>query len=142
MDKENIKNDLEHKSQLVTMETPKITKINFEKLGEYKDALDYNFNITNKKIDEDEDSFKLIQHIFIFSLEENRPFLAEFEAECKFKIEKDTPKNIKETFINYSAPSYILSYLRPVFSQILIYSGLPDFRIPLVNMFDIVNEKR
>lgn len=143
MEKEqiSIKNDLNHKSELTLVGIPKITKIRFDKTQEYKDATNYHLNIKNRITEKTEESCKIIQSIIIYSLENNKPFTAEFEAECSFKWNKDLSEKKKEMFINYSAPSTILSYIRPILTQILIYSGLPDFRLPLVNMFDIVNDK-
>lgn len=144
MDKEPIKsnNDLDYKSELTLVGTPKITKIRFDKIQEYKDATNYHLSIKNKIVDKTETSCKIIQSIIIYSLEENRPFSAEFEAECPFEWSEGLSEKKKEMFINYNAPSNILAYIRPVLTQILIYSGLPDFRLPLVNMFDIVNNDK
>lgn len=131
-------NDLEYKSKLTLVGIPKITKIRFDKLGDYISATDYNLTITNKITKETKTSCKVIQNINIYSLEENKPFSVEFEAECDFKWDEDISENLKNTFISYSAPANILSYVRPILTQILIYSGLPDFRLPILNMFEIV----
>lgn len=130
-----------YKSELQMVGNPQITKFNFEKLGDYKKTIDFEIKINNLIKDETETGCKIVQFLNIFSKDELTPFEAQITAEALYTWNKDIKKENKEMFIKYSAPSIILSYIRPIITQVLIYSGLPDFRLPMINMFNVVNEQ-
>lgn len=130
---------MSHKSALQMIGNPQIIKFNFERLNDYNN-MTFEININNIIKDEQKTSCKVVQHIQIFSKEEKSPFIAEVIAEAKYEWEDDTKDENREMFMKYSAPSTILAYIRPIITQVLIYSGLPDFRLPIINMFNVVNE--
>ena len=62
------------------------------------------------------------------------PFILKSEIVGQFVWNEEATKEEIEHFINANAPSILLSYMRPVISNIVTYSGFPAFIIPFLDL--------
>lgn len=62
------------------------------------------------------------------------PFVLKSEIVGQFAWNEEATKEEIEHFINANAPSILLSYMRPVISNIITYSGFPAFIIPFLDL--------
>ncbi|MGB4406953.1 MAG: protein-export chaperone SecB [Sphaerochaeta sp.] len=78
--------------------------------------------------------------IFSFSVYKNKPleevpFQIDVVSEGIFSWDPTIPKEQLSNYLNYNAPSVLLSYIRSVISMITAYAGLPTVMIPLINFY-------
>jgi len=119
--------------------TPKILKIDFEvnnsfdfkKIKSLKIDLDLS-HIT--KINKEGNSALVEVDIVIFPKEKKSPFTCKTKAVAQFVWGEGTPQEMVEKLLKTNAPALILSFVRPIISQITTYSGQPPFIIPLLDL--------
>lgn len=118
---------------------PKILKIEFDVNKEFDfekaNSLKLEFDITHtikKYKDKNEAIVKL--SIIIFPNEIKAPFSCKTEAVAQFIWGEGVPEETITQLLNTNAPALILSYVRPIISQITTFSGQPPFIIPLLDL--------
>lgn len=115
---------------------PKIVSLKFDKINEYKENLKMKMFLENKIVKKENKLYYFEQEIKIGF--ENSPFEFYAKSEAKFICES-VDEEEKKMFLTYTAPANIISYLRPILNQIVIYSGLPEFQIPLLNIYKVID---
>lgn len=62
------------------------------------------------------------------------PFILKSEILGQFSWEENATEAEISDFLNSVAPSILLSYMRPIISNIITYSGLPPYIIPFLDL--------
>lgn len=62
------------------------------------------------------------------------PFILKSEILGQFSWEENATETEISDFLNSVAPSILLSYMRPIISNIITYSGLPPYIIPFLDL--------
>ncbi|MGL4902932.1 MAG: protein-export chaperone SecB [Cetobacterium sp.] len=62
------------------------------------------------------------------------PFILKSEILGQFSWEENATEEEISDFLNSVAPSILLSYMRPIISNIITYSGLPPYIIPFLDL--------
>jgi preprotein translocase subunit SecB len=78
--------------------------------------------------------------VFSLSIYNNKPleevpFQIKVVSEGKFSWNSTIEKDLLNNYLNFNAPSILLSYIRSVVSMITSYAGLSNFMIPLINFY-------
>lgn len=68
-----------------------------------------------------------------YNLEEV-PFILKAEILGQFIWKEEATREEIEIFLNSTAPSIMLSYIRPIISNVVTYSGFPAFIIPFLDL--------
>jgi preprotein translocase subunit SecB len=119
--------------------TPKILKIDFEvnKKFDFKKVkslkLDLDISHTTK-INKEQNEALVELDIIIFPKENESPFTCKTKTIAQFVWGEGTPEETVEKLLKTNAPALILSFVRPIISQITTYSGQPTFVIPLLDL--------
>lgn len=66
---------------------------------------------------------------------EKAPFQIEITSEGIFTWNESVSKEELHNYLNYNAPSILLSYIRSIVSMTTAYAGIPNFMIPLINFY-------
>lgn len=62
------------------------------------------------------------------------PFILRGEIFGQFSWNENATESEISDFLNSVAPSILLSYMRPIISNIITYSGLPPYIIPFLDL--------
>ena len=73
---------------------------------------------------------------------EEVPFQIKVVSEGKFSWNSDLEKKQLHNYLNFNAPSILLSYMRSVISMITSYAGFSNFMIPLINFYKPSNPRQ
>ena len=100
-------------------------------------SLDLGINVAQKRICETEATVELTLEIGEKS--DTIPFYLRAVEGATFKWESDAFAEAKdvEKFLNINAPALLLSYLRPIVSNVTMTSKYPGYNIPFINFNDV-----
>lgn len=127
------------KSKFQIKGIPKITSFKFEANSEFKFRQDLNLEVeiksthNVKKIDNYNAIVTLEMEIFPES-RNDKPFYLEIKGDAKFTWGEDLPKDVVESLLMTNSPAIILSYMRPIISQLTTYAGQAPLIIPLLDL--------
>ena len=126
------------KSHFQLKEQPKILKLNFDGNPNYKNkkstSLELEIDTKFEKNDELQEAVVFL-HIKINDKELNEkiPFYLEAMITGSF-VWKNESDEIINNFLETNAPSILLSFMRPVISNIITYAGYPPYLIPFLDL--------
>jgi preprotein translocase subunit SecB len=102
--------------------------------------LEFDYNIEVKK---DLDSQKAVVDLFFKVFKEENllknPFYIDICIRGWFYWQDEIEEEILDTLLKINAPAVLMSYIRPVISQLTSFSGYPALILPLIN-FTIEND--
>ena len=133
------------KKSVLQFSTPYITYLNITRNNNFdKDSvvkINTDFNVDIKK--DINDNFALIK--LMGTIGDNMaPFTIECNIEAMFKWEivSDNSDNVNiDELLQYNAPALLLSYMRPIISNITSQAGFPPYDIPFMDFRKINNSK-
>ncbi|MBE6069767.1 MAG: hypothetical protein E7211_19055 [Clostridium lundense] len=73
-------------------------------------------------------------NIVIGAKDETNPFWIDVSMESLFKWQEGIDEAMREKLISSNAPTLLLSYIRPIISQITSTSRYPRFDLPFLDM--------
>ncbi len=110
-----------------------ITKVLFDKGNNI--AIDTEFKVNIKHITQiNDENNNLFRTVFIINIKgKDNSFSLQVQASGNFEILGKIPKEVKENYLNISAPSIIYPYARAYISNITLQSGINPITIPPMN---------
>lgn len=122
------------------LDSQRILKTEFELNPGFKIPKDFPINLSGKtEVKQLSDANAIVVFNFsVFGAEplEKVPFKISVSIEGIFSWNDSIDKIHLRNYLNYNAPSVLLSYVRSVVSMITAYAGLPKVMIPLINFYE------
>lgn len=82
-----------------------------------------------------QNSAKVTLEVIVGGESDASPFFLRTKISSLFTWENDT-ENVDD-LLNINAPTLLISYLRPIITNITDWSKYPKFKLPFINMVDI-----
>ena len=97
--------------------------------------LEVEIKINTKVILKEENSASLKLYLELFpDKSKDRPFYMQVVSIASFIWAEGLEEKIVENLLSVNAPAIMLSYIRPIISNITTYSGQPPLIIPLIDL--------
>lgn len=96
-------------------------------------SLEFNHEISIKKLNKNEADVSLDFNIFDKEKIENYPFFVKVGIIGSFRWTDELKEEDIDNLLKTNAPAVLLSYIRSVISQLTAFSGYPSLIIPLIN---------
>ncbi len=126
------------KSHFQLKEQPKILKLNFDGNPNYKNKKSTSLELEiDTKFEKNEELQEAVVFLHIKindkELNEKIPFYLEAMITGSF-VWKNESDEIINNFLEANAPSILLSFMRPVISNIITYAGYSPYLIPFLDL--------
>lgn len=115
---------------------PKLVQLNFEiyKNNEFDSSKDYLDVLINNNVDKKNENQALVElEISIGQNTDNPPFVISLIISAYFKLEKEIEGTDFDNLLQINAPTFLLSYARPIVSFITAQAGMKPLNLPFLN---------
>lgn len=117
---------------------PIITNLKFDVSKEFNFAIDQSLeleiNVKTKIFAKEKKSANVELELELFPNEKNRPFYLKAISIAYFIWAEGLDEKTIEGLLKVNAPAIMLSYIRPIISNITTFSGQPPLLIPLIDL--------
>lgn len=121
---------------------PIITSLEFNLLKDFdlyeKDSLELKMKLGTKIFSKEKNKANVELEVELFPDKKEAPFYAKILSASSFVWEETLSEEKVDELLKTNAPAIILSYMRPIISNITTYAGQAPLVIPLI---DLTNEK-
>lgn len=114
---------------------PELVKLSFNINDNFDENMFNGINISSNTIIQQSNSENIAIVTLILSIGDNTsPFNIDVEMKSEFKWDLSFDDDTIKSLLRTNAPSFLLSYIRPIVSTITANSKYPAFNIPFINM--------
>lgn len=119
---------------------PIITNLSFDISKEFdfsiQQSLELEIKIDTKVFERVNNDANIELELELFPNSKNRPFHLKATSVASFTWAEGLDEKTIEALLKINAPAIMLSYIRPIISNITTYSGQPPLVIPLIDLTD------
>lgn len=116
---------------------PIITNLKFDVSKKFnftvEQSLDLEINVKTKIFAKDKNSANIQLELELFPNEKNRPFYLKAISIAAFIWSEGLDEETIKTLLEVNAPAIMLSFIRPIISNVTTFSGQPPLLIPLID---------
>lgn len=114
---------------------PELVKLSFNINDNFDENMFNGINISSNTIIQQSNSENIAIVTLILSIGDNTsPFNIDVKMKSEFKWDLSFDDDTIKSLLRTNAPSFLLSYIRPIVSTITANSKYPAFNIPFINM--------
>ncbi len=115
---------------------PRLVKLDFEiyKDNEFNASKDYLDVLINNNVDKKNENQALVElEISIGKNTDKPPFMINLIVSAHFKLEEKIEGTDFDSLLQINAPTFLLSYARPIVSLITVQAGMKPLNLPFLN---------